>query len=99
MQPNITYSFSGKIWKHESTGAWFFVSMPKDLSLEIRSQLQWQEEGWGRMKASARIKNVEWKTAIWFDKKKNTYLLPLKKEIRRKAHLELDDVISVEVSL
>ena len=37
-----------------------------------------RREGWGRLKATAKIGNSEWATAIWFDTKINTYLLPLK---------------------
>jgi len=67
------------------------------MSTEIRSNLQWQEEGWGRMKASAIINEHEWETAIWFDKKKSTYLLPIKAEVRKKLKLEHGDLISAAV--
>ena len=46
MDGKIRYDFSAKIWKHSSTGGWFFVSLPGDLSREIRKNLKWQEEGW-----------------------------------------------------
>ncbi len=95
MQGKIRYDFSAKIWKHSSAGSWFFVSLPQDLSSEIRKNLKWQEEGWGRMKASARISEIEWNTAIWFDKKRDTYLLPLKAEIRQKAKLKAGDDIQL----
>ncbi|MDD4087237.1 MAG: DUF1905 domain-containing protein, partial [Bacteroidales bacterium] len=42
------------------------------------------EEGWGRLKATAEIGKSVWKTAIWFDTKHQTYILPLKAEIRKK---------------
>jgi hypothetical protein len=60
------------------------------LAKEIRDNLKSEEEGWGRLKATAKIGNSEWQTAIWFDTKMNTYLLPLKAEIRRKEKLETD---------
>ncbi len=95
MQAKIKYNFTGKIWY----GGWFFVSLPKDISKEIREHLKWQEEGWGRMKATATIKEIEWNTAIWFDNKHNTYLLPLKANIRKKASLELNDIIDVSIAI
>ena len=97
MQSKIKYDFSAKLWKDSSSGGWVFISLPKSISKEIRENLQWQEEGWGRMKASAMIKNIEWSTAIWFDTKMNTYLLPVKSEIRKKASLTLNDVIAVSI--
>ena len=64
---------------------------------EIRRHLQWQEEGWGRMKASAVIKEMKWDTAIWFDKKRDTYLLPIKSDVRLKASLSTGDVLNVSI--
>ncbi len=95
MQAKIKYNFIGKIWD----GGWFFVSLPKDISKEIREHLKWQEEGWGRMKATAIIKEIEWDTAIWFDTKHDTYLLPLKADIRKKASLELNDIVNVSIAI
>ena len=97
MQSKIKYKFSGKIWKHSADGGWFFVSLPRSISKEIRDHLKWQEEGWGRMKAMASVNGHEWDTAIWFDKKKVTYLLPLKAEIRKKAILKLHDIVVVNI--
>ncbi|MCG8372323.1 MAG: DUF1905 domain-containing protein [Balneolales bacterium] len=90
MDGRINYEFHTKMWKHASPGGWYFVSLPKVLSKEIRENLQWQEEGWGRMKAFAEIGEVNWKTAIWYDTKMETYLLPIKAEIRTKSDLELN---------
>jgi len=99
LEAKIKYQFTGKIWKYNAAGGWIFVSLPKELSKEIRQNLQWQEEGWGRMKATAAVNGQKWDTAIWFDKKKDTYLLPLKASIRKKASLELDDSIDVTILL
>lgn len=89
MDFKIKYEFSAKIWQHTGQGGWYFVSLPKELSKEIRKLLKSQEEGWGRLKATAKIGNSEWETAIWFDTKASTYLLPLKAEIRKKEKLEV----------
>ncbi|MGB3467771.1 MAG: DUF1905 domain-containing protein [Cyclobacteriaceae bacterium] len=99
MQAKIQYDFSGTVWKHGSEGGWYFVSLPAAISKEIREHLQWQEEGWGRMKASASIKGTEWNTAIWFDKKHQTYLLPLKADVRKKANIHLNDSVEVIVKI
>lgn len=97
LQAKIKYTFSGKIWKHNTNGGWFFISLPKNISKEIRENLQWQEEGWGRMKASALANGLNWDTPIWFDKKHETYLLPLKADIRKKANIELEDEVTVSI--
>ena len=43
MQGKIQYELAAVIWKHSSTGSWYFVSLPEHLSQEIRENLKWQE--------------------------------------------------------
>ncbi|CAL2058504.1 DUF1905 domain-containing protein [Tenacibaculum sp. 190524A05c] len=97
MSSKITYTFSGKLWRHSPNGGWYFVSLPKDISKEIRTQNQWMEEGWGRLKATAEILNLQWNTSIWFDTKIETYLLPIKADIRRKTKIKIDEVLDVKI--
>lgn len=97
MDDKIKYEFSARMWKHASPGGWYFVSLPKKLSNEIRENLKWQEEGWGRMKAFAKIGDSTWETAIWFDRKNESYILPIKTEIRKKSKLEINTNVLVNI--
>lgn len=97
MHPKIKYQFSAKPWQHATPGGWYFVSLPVEMAKEIRENLKWQEEGWGRLKVTARTGNSQWETAIWFDTKHNTYLLPLKAEIRKKEQIEINKDIKFTV--
>ena len=99
MKGKIAYEFATHMWQHNSPGGWYFVSLPQNMSEEIRSHLKWQEEGWGRMKAVAQIGNNEWETAIWFDTKMKTYLLPIKAAIRKKCRLEIEEPFEMVVWL
>ncbi|WP_231129599.1 hypothetical protein [Flavobacterium sufflavum] len=45
MNGKIKYEFSEKPWRHSSSGGWYFVSLPKEMSKEIRSVLKSEEEG------------------------------------------------------
>ncbi|MFM8485509.1 MAG: DUF1905 domain-containing protein, partial [Bacteroidota bacterium] len=74
---------------------WCFLSLPPEMATEIREALKWQEEGWGRLKARARIGSTEWETAIWFDTRLTTYLLPVKADIRKKENLKPGAVVAV----
>lgn len=93
----IQYRFSAEPWQYVGQGGWIFASLPQKLSKEIRETFKREEEGWGRLTATAKIGNTEWQTAIWFDTKANTYLLPLKAEIRRKEKVEVGMKIEVAV--
>lgn len=94
-----TYTFESKVWKHHGPAAWYFVSLPKLHSEEIRGLFQKWEEGWGRLKCQAKIGNTIWETAIWYDTHHHAYVLPLKAEIRRKEHIETDQVIAITIMI
>jgi hypothetical protein len=93
----IKYEFSAMVWQYAGPAAWYFVTLPGSLSAEIRTNLGWQEEGWGRLKAQAKIGNSQWETAIWFDRKRNAYLMPIKAEIRKKESLAAGNEIGVSI--
>jgi hypothetical protein len=85
--PSIKYTFTATPWQYKPPGGWHFVSLPRKISDEIRNNFGREEEGWGRLKATAKTGNSEWTTAIWYDTKSNAYLLPLKAEIRNKEKI------------
>ena len=95
----IKYPFTAEAWQYAGKGAWIFVSLPQKLSKEIRAHFKAHEEGWGRLKATACIGASEWKTAIWFDTKANTYILPLKAEIRKKENVVAGKKVKVIVTI
>ena len=97
MDGKIKYEFSSSMWKHSSPGGWFFVSLPKSVSRDIRTHFKWQEEGWGRLKVQAQIGNHQWNTAIWFDTRLETYLLPIKSEIRTIAQLVIHKTLEMSI--
>jgi hypothetical protein len=97
MIAKIEYEFSAVIWQYSAPGGWYFVTLPGKLAKEIRKNLQWQEEGWGRLKAVAKVHDYNWQTSIWFDKKYDSYLLPIKAEIRKKFNLQNGNIIRVTI--
>ena len=95
----LLYHFEARPWQYEGPNGWIFVSLPTNISKEIRDSLQTEEEGWGRLKTTAKIGRTEWKTAIWFDTKSKTYLLPLKAEVRQKESIMLNKKIIATIFL
>lgn len=98
-KPGIPYTFNAELWQYAGKGAWFFVSLPPTLSSEIRMLLKNEEEGWGRLRAKACIGNTEWETAIWFDTKAGTYLLPVKAFVRNKEQISAGQSVQVKLLL
>lgn len=96
----IKYEFSAKVYYYSTSAdmaGWTMVSLPKEISMEIRENFKLLEQGWGRMKITAKTGNSEWQTAIWFDTKQDTYLLPLKAAIRKKENIAPDQVVQITI--
>ena len=93
----MKYEFSAKprLYSSSDMCGWTFIFFPKEIATEIRENFKWLEEGWGRMKVTAKIGKSEWKTSIWFDTKNDTYLLPLKAEIRKKEKIQSDEEVEI----
>jgi hypothetical protein len=95
----VSYAFDALLWRSDGPGGWHFVSLPPEMSSEIRLHFQSEEQGWGRLSAEVTLGSIAWESALWFDTKRNTYLLPIKTEIRREARLTADATLSVVVRI
>ena len=93
------YHFQAQVWRSEGKGGWYFVTLPTEISDEIRDKFKEYEEGWGRLQCQAMIKNQIWKTAIWFDTKKKSFLLPIKSEIRKKQGITESSIVNIVLTL
>lgn len=95
------YKFKGKIWKYKGPSSWHFFTLPKKLSRVIRKNHGSAEEGWGRLRVEACINKTEWQTAIWYDTKFRSYLLPVKAAVRKREDIEIgvSTIVSLEIEL
>ena len=49
------------------------------------------------MKVTATLGTSKWQTAIWFDTKQGTYLLPIKANIRKQENVILGEDIKISI--
>jgi hypothetical protein len=85
------------IWTGEG-GCWHFITVPEELSGEIRAHAMAALRGFGSVKVEACIHDVSWRTSV-FPIKSGGYLLPVKKEVRSKAGIGVDDEVTVTLEL
>ncbi|WP_203579180.1 DUF1905 domain-containing protein [Microbacterium hibisci] len=73
--------FDGEVfrWDAREDSAWFFASVPPELSEEIR-EIPRPYRGFGAVRVRARIGGSEWTTSIF--PSSDAYVLPLKKAVR-----------------
>jgi hypothetical protein len=85
------------IWTGEN-GSWHFVTVPEELSGEIRAHCLAAMRGFKSARVAVTINDVSWRTSV-FPMKSGGYFLPVKAEVRRKAGIAAGDVVTVELEL
>ncbi len=96
MHPGAVFTISEKLWRWPGEAAWYFVRLDKETSEEIASTAV--KRGWGSVKVSVAIDELEWKTSL-FPEKEGTYLLPVKAAIRKQKNLQEGDCPRLTITL
>lgn len=94
------YSFRSTVylWPGQ-TAAWRFLPVPKKETADIKTKFGGHARGFGSLPVTATINKVSWQTSIFYDGRSETYLLPLKADIRRKADIEEGDAVSCALEI
>ena len=87
--------FDGKIWFWRGPAPWFFVTVPAEQSLDLKSISRYVTYGWGVLPVHVRIGHTEWKTSLF--PKDGRYLVPIKASVRKAEHLEEGDTVTVRL--
>ena len=94
------FTFTVNVWIYPGKNAnWHFVTVPKKESSNIIKKFKEFTRGWGSLPVLVKIKKTCWNTSIFPDRKSRTFLLPLKKEIRKKEGLESGDSVTVSIQV
>jgi len=92
-------SVTGPLWLWTGeNGAWHFITVPAELSGEIRAHAMAALRGFGSVRVEATIGDVTWRTSV-FPMKEDGYILPVKAQVRRKAGIAAGDEVTVGIEL
>lgn len=94
----MTFAFTGTLFETAAgdNGAWVFIALPIQDSDEILEIVP-TRRGFGSVRVTAIIGSSEWRTSIFPSKELGTFVLPVKRQIRR--HQSVDSGDTVQVSL
>ena len=80
---DLEFSFTGEVWLWEAkTAAWHFVTLPEDMSEDIKAFTKHLARGFKSVKLEVSIGETHWKTSIFPSKERGAYILPIKKSVR-----------------
>lgn len=94
----ITLSGPLKIWT-SADGSSHFMSVPAEISGEIRAHAMLVRRGFGSVKVEATIGEITWRTSIFPSKSSGGYFLPVKIDVCRKEGLVAGDTVTVDLEL
>lgn len=93
----ITLTAPLKVWSNDE-GRMHFMSVPEELSGEIRLHALESPRGFGSVKVKCRIGEITWRTSV-FPVKAGGYFLPVKIDVCRKASIAAGDDVTVTLEL
>lgn len=97
MNPN--FQFKAKLWIWSGAqAAWHFLTLPKDLSEDIKGFYEGPKRGFGSVRVNVNIGKSTWKTSIFPDKKRG-YVLPVKALVRKAEKIKKGDEVMVKIEL
>lgn len=93
------YEVKAKVWLYPGMAGWYFVTIPKDISEDIKDGFGDQTRGWGSLPVIVTLGTTNWKTSIFPDKKEGAFVLPLKAEMRKKEKISAEDSINFRIEI
>lgn len=93
------FEFNAPVVPYPGMAAWRFVALPQTLSSEIKTGFGNMKKGWGSIPVLVTVRKTTWETSIFPDKKSQSYLLPMKLEIRKKERIMDGDKVALCVRI
>jgi hypothetical protein len=91
----LTLTFETKLIHWKGPSPFFFAPVPDPQGAEIRRISKFVTYGWGVIPVEAEIGGVRFRTSLF--PKDETYLLPVKVDVRRRAGITEGDTVSVSL--
>lgn len=89
------FSFEATVIEWRGPSPFFFIPLPAPEAEETRRLARAVTYGWGMIPVEATISGVTFTTAMFA--KDETYLLPVKAAVRKRAGVTAGDLVSVEM--
>ena len=87
--------FASPLWAHDGDGGWHFVTLPPAVADELRDRVPPRGPGFGSIRVTVTVGASTWDTSVFPDKATGSFLLPVKKDVRRNNELVAGDTVRV----
>ncbi|QDB79032.1 DUF1905 domain-containing protein [Georgenia wutianyii] len=87
------------LWEARATDAWTFVSLPPEVADEVLERAEGFTRGFGSVRVEVTVGTTTWRTSLFPSAAARTYVLPVKRAVRRAEGLEVGDTLRVALRL
>lgn len=78
-----SWEFVTPLWKWEGNAAWHFVTLPFEVTDEIDEITTGRTNGFGSVRVKVTIGRTSWATSVFPDKGRESFILPVKAQVRK----------------
>ena len=93
------YTFDADLWTYRGEGSWVFVTVPSEVSADIRARPRPRRPGFGALKVGVRLGGSSWSTSVFPDAGTGCYHLPVKKPVRTAERIDDGDTVTIELTV
>lgn len=100
----LNFTFTAPLWIYLGKGTWHFITLPVEYAEQVKfftspAATGHKRRGWGAVRVSVSIGEIKWETSMFPSKSANSYVLPIKAAIRKKAKIFEGDDVSVTLNV
>lgn len=78
----MRFGFTAPLWEWSARDNWFFVTLPEQMADQI-AEIQHAARGFGSVRVRVTVGGTTWTTSIFPDTTQGSYILPMKKAVRK----------------
>jgi hypothetical protein len=94
-----SYSFDATLWEWTSKTSWYFLSLPETEADDIEERFGRTAAGFGSVRVEVTIGDTTWRTSLFPSTAEKTYVLPVKKAVRKAEGIEAGSTARVMLTI
>lgn len=98
-QPTSELRFTAELFAWNEEGSWYFVRLPVQIAEEVRDRVTAPPRGFGSVRVDVLVGSTRWTTSVFPEKETSSFVLPVKKQVRRAEDLEDGDPVTVTLTV
>ena len=101
---DLDFDFTAELWEWHAQGdtrggSWHFVTLPKDISEDIKTFTRHNKTGFGSVRVKVTVGETAWNTSLFPSKERSAYLLPIKEAVRTAENLGKGKMVKASISV